>query len=202
MSDDDAPDYAKPDSPGVHMGFDNTVAVYHVVVPDDSFETAATDIMALLRSRLRTAFPTGPGRSTSTSSGTRATRSASTPDFYEYQQDFWFSGRWPRSQTAFETPITGGFGQPRPAAQRRPRTSCGSATTRAPHSGQVLAGPLTQIRRRRRSSGGSAAEHVCEPGKRDEPNDVGRGPACRRCRRRRRPSARRRRRALRASDAV
>ena len=27
------PEYAKPDAPGVHMGFDNTVALYYIVTP-------------------------------------------------------------------------------------------------------------------------------------------------------------------------
>ena len=29
------PEYNKPDAPGVHMGFDNTVNIYHVVEPEE-----------------------------------------------------------------------------------------------------------------------------------------------------------------------
>lgn len=42
------PDYNKPDAPGIHMNFDNTVSLYHIVGADDDFETAAHDIFELL----------------------------------------------------------------------------------------------------------------------------------------------------------
>ena len=34
------PRYQKPESTGVSMNFDNTVSIYHVVEPEDSFESA------------------------------------------------------------------------------------------------------------------------------------------------------------------
>ncbi len=37
------PEYNKPDSPGIHMGFDNTVSIYHIVDEKDSFEKAAQE---------------------------------------------------------------------------------------------------------------------------------------------------------------
>jgi hypothetical protein len=42
------PEYNKPDAPGIHMNFDNTVSLYHVVEAGDDFETAAHDIFDLL----------------------------------------------------------------------------------------------------------------------------------------------------------
>ncbi|PSQ95085.1 MAG: hypothetical protein BRD55_11190 [Bacteroidetes bacterium SW_9_63_38] len=42
------PEYNKPDTPGIHMNFDNTVSLYHVVEAEDDFETAAHDIFDLL----------------------------------------------------------------------------------------------------------------------------------------------------------
>ena len=42
------PEYNKPDTPGIHMNFDNTVSLYHIVDEDDDFETAAHDLFDLL----------------------------------------------------------------------------------------------------------------------------------------------------------
>jgi hypothetical protein len=42
------PEYNKPDVPGIHMNFDNTVSLYHIVQEGDDFETAAHDIFDLL----------------------------------------------------------------------------------------------------------------------------------------------------------
>jgi hypothetical protein len=46
---DFVPEFNKPDTPGIHMHFDNTVALYHIVEEDDDFETAAQDLFALLK---------------------------------------------------------------------------------------------------------------------------------------------------------
>jgi hypothetical protein len=46
---DFVPEYNKPDAPGIHMNFDNTVALYHVVGADDDFEAAAQDLFALVK---------------------------------------------------------------------------------------------------------------------------------------------------------
>ena len=53
------PEYAKPDAPGVHMGFDNTAGVYHVVAADDTFEQAAQGVFGLLR-EAQDRFPDWP----------------------------------------------------------------------------------------------------------------------------------------------
>jgi hypothetical protein len=42
-----APAYEKPSQPGIAMNFDNSVSLYHVIGPDDSFEKAAIDLFAL-----------------------------------------------------------------------------------------------------------------------------------------------------------
>jgi len=63
QEDDGAPDfvpeYNKPDTPGIHMNFDNTVSLYHVVAEDDDFETAANDVFDLLQ-EAQDRFPEWP----------------------------------------------------------------------------------------------------------------------------------------------
>jgi hypothetical protein len=56
---DFVPEYNKPDTPGIHMHFDNTVSLYHVVEKGDDFETAAQDIFALL-TEAQEEFPDWP----------------------------------------------------------------------------------------------------------------------------------------------
>mgnify|MGYP006280923065 CR=1 FL=1 len=56
---DFVPEYNKPDAPGLHMQFDNTVSLYHVVEKEDDFETAAQEIFALLR-EAQSEFPDWP----------------------------------------------------------------------------------------------------------------------------------------------
>lgn len=53
------PEYNKPDAPGLHMNFDNTVSLYHIVEEGDSFETAAQDIFALTKTA-QDEFPDWP----------------------------------------------------------------------------------------------------------------------------------------------
>ncbi len=56
---DFVPEYNKPDAPGLHMQFDNTVSLYHIVGKEDDFETAAQDIFALLQ-EAQSEFPDWP----------------------------------------------------------------------------------------------------------------------------------------------
>lgn len=56
---DFVPEYNKPDAPGIHMNFDNTVSLYHIVEEEDDFETAAQDIFALLK-EAQDEFPDWP----------------------------------------------------------------------------------------------------------------------------------------------
>jgi hypothetical protein len=56
---DFVPEYNKPDAPGIHMNFDNTVSLYHIVEEKDDFETAVQDIFALLK-EAQEEFPDWP----------------------------------------------------------------------------------------------------------------------------------------------
>lgn len=56
---DFVPEYNKPDVPGIHMNFDNTVSLYHIVEEEDDFETAAQDIFSLL-AEAQDEFPDWP----------------------------------------------------------------------------------------------------------------------------------------------
>ena len=56
---DFVPEYNKPDTPGLHMQFDNTVSLYHIVEEEDGFATAAHDIFALLK-EAQCEFPNWP----------------------------------------------------------------------------------------------------------------------------------------------
>jgi hypothetical protein len=56
---DFVPEYNKPDAPGLHMQFDNTVSLYHIVEEGDDFETAAQDIFSLLK-KAQAEFPDWP----------------------------------------------------------------------------------------------------------------------------------------------
>ncbi len=129
------PEYAKPDAPGVHMGFDNTVALYHVVAPDESFEEAAQAVVALLR-QAQDQFPDWPRVVYLDVAGHEGEAAGFDPDFYEFQQDFWFSAVAPFT-SAFETPLTGGMVNPEPQRNDVPdRLRIGGDTR--PHAGQVI----------------------------------------------------------------
>jgi len=56
---DFVPEYNKPDAPGLHMNFDNTVSLYHIVEKGASFEAAAQDLFALLK-KAQDEFPDWP----------------------------------------------------------------------------------------------------------------------------------------------
>ena len=129
------PEHAKPESPGVHMGFDNTVAVYHVVGPDDTFEQAARAVIALLR-QAQDQFPDWPRVVYLDVAGHEGDAAGFDPDFYEFQQDFWFSAVAPFT-SAFETPITGGLVNPEPQRNDVPHRLTIGGDTR-PHAGQVI----------------------------------------------------------------
>ncbi len=56
---DFVPEYNKPEAPGLHMNFDNTVSLYHIVEEGDDFEVAAQDIFSLLK-EAQNEFPDWP----------------------------------------------------------------------------------------------------------------------------------------------
>lgn len=133
--DDFVPEYAKPDAPGVHMGFDNTVAVYHVVMPEDTFEQAAQAVMGLVR-QAQDQFPDWPRVLYLDVAGHEGDAAGFDPDFYEFQQDFLFSAVAPFVQ-ALEAPLTGGLVNPQPQRNDVPdRLRIGGDTR--PHAGQVI----------------------------------------------------------------
>ena len=129
------PPYAKPDAPGVHMGFDNSVAIYHVVASDDTFEQAAQDVFGLLRDA-EARFPGWPRAFYLDVVGHEGDAGGFDPDFYEFQQDFWFSTVAPFVQV-FETPLTGPLANPDRQRDDVPdRLNIGEDTR--PHTGQVI----------------------------------------------------------------
>ncbi len=129
------PEYAKPDVPGVYAGFDNTVAVYHVVGPDDGFETAARGVIARLRDA-QDRFPDWPRTLYLDVAGHAGDAAGFTPDMYELQQDFLFSSVAP-FVSALETPVTGGLVNPSPQRNDVPHRLSFGGDTR-PHAGQVI----------------------------------------------------------------
>ena len=129
------PEYRKPEAPGLHMGFDNTVALYHVVGPGDTFEDAAGALFGLLRDA-QERFPGWPRMLYLDVEGHSGDAAGFSPAFYELQQDFLFSVIAP-FVTAFDTPLTGPLVNP--DAQRNDvseRLRIGPDTR--PHTGRVV----------------------------------------------------------------
>ncbi len=106
------PAYNKPDAPGIAMNFDNTVSLYHIVGPDDDFARAAGDVLALLR-EAEARYPGWPRVFYVDLNGHRGDRYGFDEDFFEFQQDFWFS-TVAHFVTAFELPLTGTLVNPQP----------------------------------------------------------------------------------------
>lgn len=129
------PAYAKPDAPGVHMGFDNSVALYQVVLPEDTFDEAAQAAFGLLRDA-QARFPGWPRVYYLDVAGHEGEAGGFTPELYEFQQDFLFSTLAP-FVTALETPLTGGLVNPEPQRDDVPdRLRIGGDTR--PHAGRVV----------------------------------------------------------------
>lgn len=82
------PDYDKPDEEGIHMTFDNTVSLYHVVRREDDFEQAAQDVFAYLQ-EAQEQFPDWPRVLYLDIEGHRRGEDGQfTEDFVEFQQEF------------------------------------------------------------------------------------------------------------------
>ncbi len=94
------------------MGFDNTVALYHVVTPDETFEQAAGAVFGLLR-EAQMRYPGWPRVMYIDVNGHAGEAAGFDPDFYEFQQDFLFSVVAP-FVTAMDAPLTGGLVNPEP----------------------------------------------------------------------------------------
>ena len=99
------PEYNKPEAPGVWMNFDNTVSLYHVVEPDETFEEAAGIVFGYLR-EAEERFPGWPRSFYLDIQGHRGDAQGFDADFFEFQQEFLFS-TIAHFVTALETPLTG-----------------------------------------------------------------------------------------------
>lgn len=104
------PQYNKPDDPGISMNFDNTVSIYQLVGPEDSFEDAASSAFDFLRAA-QEKYPDWPRTFFLDIQGHAGTHSGFDEDFFEFQQEFWFS-TVAHFVTAFETPMLGALLNP------------------------------------------------------------------------------------------
>lgn len=99
------PEYNKPDAPGIWMNFDNSVSIYHVVEADDDFEAAARDVFSYVK-KAQEDFPDWPRVFYVDINGHAGEQAGFDADFYEFQQEFFFSTLAP-FLTGFELPLTG-----------------------------------------------------------------------------------------------
>ncbi|HLT48532.1 MAG TPA: hypothetical protein VK002_14965 [Rubricoccaceae bacterium] len=129
------PAYNKPETPGLHMGFDNTVALYHVVEPEDTFEDAAQAVFGLLVEAQRR-FPGWPRVFYLDVHGHEGDAAGFDADFYEFQQEFLFGVVGP-FVTALEAPLVGALVNPEPQRDDVPDRLRLAADTR-PHAGRVI----------------------------------------------------------------
>lgn len=129
------PAYGKPEAPGLHMGFDNTVALYHVVGPEDDFEGAAQAVFRLLR-EAQGRFPGWPRVLYLDVVGHEGEAAGFTPALYELQQEFLFGAIAP-FLTAFDAPLTGALVNPHPQRDDVPDRLRVGPDTR-PHAGRVV----------------------------------------------------------------
>ena len=104
------PEYNKPDAPGIWMNFDNTVSIYHVVAPQDDFVKAAQDVFEWVK-RAQQDFPDWPRVFYVDIAGHEGEQAGFDADFYEFQQEFFFSTLAP-FLTGFELPLTGALINP------------------------------------------------------------------------------------------
>ncbi len=104
------PEYSKPDAPGIWMNFDNTVSIYHIIEPEDTFEQAASDTFGYVK-RAQEEFPNWPRVFYIDIRGHEGEQAGFDADFYEFQQEFFFSTMAP-FLTGFEMPITGALINP------------------------------------------------------------------------------------------
>lgn len=132
---DFVPPYAKPDEPGVHMGADNTIALYQVVGPAATFEEAAQGAFGLLR-EAQDRYPGWPRTFYLDVVGHEGDAAGFTPDLYEFQQEFLFSTVAP-FVAALETPITGPLLNPQKQRDDVP-DRLNIAGDDRPHTGQVI----------------------------------------------------------------
>ena len=106
------PRYNKPDAPGISLNFDNTVSIYYVVAPMETFEEAAVAVFGLVRDA-EARYPGWTRVLYLDINGHRDSNGRFESDFVEFQQELLFSTLAP-FVTALETPLTGGLVNPEP----------------------------------------------------------------------------------------
>ncbi len=94
------------------MNFDNSVSIYHIVQPEETFEVAAKTLFRLVLEAQAT-YPGWPRTLYLDIEGHQAPGGGFDDDFIEFQQELLFSAIAP-FLTAFETPLTGGLINPEP----------------------------------------------------------------------------------------
>lgn len=99
------PAYNKPDSPGVWMNFDNTVAIYLIITGKMSFVEAAQQAFSMVKDA-QTRFPDWPRIFYLDVGRHSGTDQAFDDEMIEFQQEFWFSAIAP-FLTSFDLPLTG-----------------------------------------------------------------------------------------------
>jgi hypothetical protein len=112
------PSYNKPEEPGIAMNFDNTVSIYQIVGPEDSFEQAASTSFSLLR-EAQEKYPDWPRVFYLDIEGHKGPQSGFSEEFFEFQQEFWFQ-TIAHFVTAFETPMVGALINPNPQQNNVP----------------------------------------------------------------------------------
>ncbi len=81
------PEHDKPAAPGIHIGFEGQVNIYHVVAPDDDFGTAANAVFDMLK-RAQAEHPDQRRVLYVDIEGHTGSSSGFEPDFFEFQQEF------------------------------------------------------------------------------------------------------------------
>ncbi|MFC2085920.1 hypothetical protein ACFLRO_01765 [Bacteroidota bacterium] len=103
MGDRIEPAFNKPETPGIFMGFDNVVSIYHVVSEDDDFESAALDIFSMLR-ECQDRYPDWPRIVYLDIAGHAGDRQGFDGDMFELQQEFMI-GTMGSFMTAVDMPL-------------------------------------------------------------------------------------------------
>ena len=99
----DPPQYNKPEKPGLWMGFDNVVSIYHIVQPEDVFETAAQRVFNFLK-EAQQRYPDWPRVMYIDIIGHQGERAGFDADFFEFQQEFMIAAMGPFF-TAIDMPM-------------------------------------------------------------------------------------------------
>ncbi|MCA0269410.1 MAG: hypothetical protein LCH53_09365 [Bacteroidetes bacterium] len=120
----------KPDAPGIWMNFDNTVSLYHIVAPSDTFEQAALAMFSLVR-EAQDRYPDWPRLFYLDIEGHLDRLGRFEPDFVELQQEFLFSVVGPFI-TAVDTPLVSALNPERQRNDLPDTLGFGDAPTEAP----------------------------------------------------------------------